>query len=604
MNGFSRFVLGSLRVVFFPIVIVATILLGMYINKNMYLFSAAVMSLILLIGFVLYQMIKKGCSKRTILIFIFLIGFVLRLSWALSIDNRPISDFNRAYVVAGDFLEGDLYGFQGTHYIARFPHLTGLVLYFSLFRYIFTYPLVALKVVNVILSSINIIIIYGICRIIFKEDLKKAYYGAFLTALYPPLVIYTGVFCTENMAIPFYLLSIYTFILGLNGNKKYMIISGFLLMIGHFFRAVGQVLIIAYFMMIFIYTKQSWLVKIKKSLFIVLTFIIPFLAINSILKYEGITQYDLWKGSETAWTSVLKGTNQDSWGRWNHEDAAMIDKYEGDNEALANACKEEIKRRITTTPVGKLAVFYLAKFSFQWREGDFSASYWAVLGVDGGKIAINTEERGALLFQAFYVVLLIFSYLSLYNKKSYNKNPLVIIFYVIFCGYSLLYLITESQDRYSFIVCWVMIFMALNNSKETIVIRGKDHIISGVFNSILIPMTTFYVLTSLNINYVLSISLGYLIGGIVRFIYTKRNFKNIRCNIRTSVVPLLSLVLSMIVSSLMMSINITHSFIRNSIVPIPIAIIVGLINYLLRVFLRAERDKDNDQNLSKHQVPL
>ncbi|MBK1810859.1 glycosyltransferase family 39 protein [Clostridium sp. YIM B02505] len=604
MVGFSKFVLVSLRIIFFPIIIVATILLAMYIKKDMYLFAIVVMGLMILLGFVLYQMIKKGCSKKTILIFIFLVGFVLRLSWALSIDNKPISDFNRAYIVAGDFLDGNLSGFQGTHYIARFPHLTGLVLYFALFRSIFTYPLVALKVVNVILSSINIIITYGICRVIFKNDVKKAYYGAFLTALYPPLVIYTGVFCTENMAIPFYLLSLYTFILGLDRDKKYIVASGFLLMIGHFFRAVGQVMIVAYFMMIFIYTKEIWLVKIKKSLLLVLAFIIPFLSINSILRYEGITQYDLWKGSETAWTSVLKGTNQDSWGRWNHEDAIMFDKYEDDNEALAKACKEEIKRRITTTPVGKLAIFYLRKFSFQWREGDFSASYWAVLGVDGGRITINTEERGALLFQVFYLVLLILSYLSLYNKRSHNENPLVIIFYVIFCGYSLLYLITESQDRYSFIACWLMIFMTLNNSEETIVIGQRNDIVSGVFNGIIIPMASFYILASLKVNNVLSISLGYLIGGIVQFVLSKKNFKSIKLDINTSLIPLISVVISMIVGSVMISINNTYSFVRDGIVPIPIAIIVTLINYLLRVFLIKERGIDYDQKVSKHQEQL
>jgi putative flippase GtrA len=598
-NKFNNFVLYVLRVLFFTILVVSSVELAMYMTKDMFLFTIIAIFLVIGIGITLYYMIKKQCSSKNILLFLLTVGFLLRLVWVLSIDNKPISDFNRAYIVAGDFLNGDLSGFRGTSYIARFPHLTGLVLYFAFIRRFFSYPLIVLKIINVILSSSNILIVYGICRKIFKNNVKKAYYGAFITALYPPLLIYTGVYCTENMAIPFYLLSVYLFISGLSKSKKYMVAAGFVLVMGHLFRAVGQVMLIAYLMTLFIYTKDSLVIKVKKSICILLAFIIPFVGINSTLKAVGITQFDLWKGSESAWTSVLKGTNQDSWGRWNHEDAVMFDKYENDNEALARACKEEIKKRLTNTPVSRLVVFYLRKFSFQWREGDFSASYWAVRGTEPDKMVVNVEDRGALSFQLFYVILLILSYLSLYNKKGVLKNPLVMMFYIIFCGYSMLYLITESQDRYSFIACWLMIFMALNNSEETINIKDKREDISVGVANVIVPTICYYSLTAFKVNYVISIFIGYIIAAIITFILYRKDIFKSKVNFGVLIKLSISSIFSIVAGILVVYVVVYNGIASKKAAPIPIIILAALINYLVQQFWMKRREEKHEKQVDK-----
>jgi uncharacterized membrane protein len=74
---------------------------------------------------------------------------------------------------------------------------------------------------------------------------------------------------------------------------------------------------------------------------------------------------------------------------------------------------------------------------------------------------INLEDNAAIYSQLFFFVLMLLSYIGLYNKNQYLKNNIINLFYIIFCGYALLYLITESQDRYSFIVCWLFVILAL-----------------------------------------------------------------------------------------------------------------------------------------------
>lgn len=46
-------------------------------------------------------------------------------------------------------------------------------------------------------------------------------------------------------------------------------------------------------------------------------------------------------------------------------------------------------------------------------------------------------------------------------KYSYIVFLMVLLIYIIQCVYGLSYLITESQDRYSYIVCWIFILVAI-----------------------------------------------------------------------------------------------------------------------------------------------
>ncbi|MDZ5035384.1 hypothetical protein GNF81_22155, partial [Clostridium perfringens] len=94
-----------------------------------------------------------------------------------------------------------------------------------------------------------------------------------------------------------------------------------------------------------------------------------------------ITEFPLWKGSEPKITNILKGTNIESGGRWNEEDASVPEKYNYDYEKVKEASAQIIKDRLTTTPPIELVKFYIKKFALQWNEGDFGGIYWTKLDV-------------------------------------------------------------------------------------------------------------------------------------------------------------------------------------------------------------------------------
>ncbi|GFR36321.1 hypothetical protein TCEA9_21330 [Thermobrachium celere] len=237
-----------------------------------------------------------------------------------------------------------------------------------------------------------------------------------------------------------------------------LILSGLVLGIGHIFRMVADVIVIAYIMYIIIYFNKNIFTKSKSIIFIVLAFLIPMVTVNTILRKLGILQYNLWRGCETKWTSVLRGSNLETYGRWNLEDAKFIASFD-DDKKLEEAIKQKVKERYTKTPLPKLLNFFYNKYSNQWSYGDFGGFYWAQ--ADTKSLVVDIYHNGMLYVNLYYFIILLLSYVGLFNKKQYLDNPYINLFYIIFCGYGLLYLITESQSRYSYIVCWLFIFFAL-----------------------------------------------------------------------------------------------------------------------------------------------
>lgn len=470
-SHFTKFIIYALRFIFITIAIVTVGQLVNYIRYSQSMLSLFLIILYVLLSLGIYYGLKKKVKTTTMLFIVIIVGLVLRTVWSFSVDSIPVSDFNTAYRSAADVLNGNYDMFKGTAYFARFPHLLGLVFYFALIRNIFgDGALFVLKIINILFSTSAIFFVYLICKEIFT-DKKRVIIGTFLAAIFPASILYTAVYCTENLAIPFYLASIYCFILVVKGKKtdRFLLLSGLLLLVGHLWRSVAQVMIVAYILYIFIYFNKSYLHKAKASLYICISFIIPFAIISNSLIYANITDRQLWNGSEPAITSVLKGSNIPSGGRWNEEDVTFINNNLKNEKFLKDESKKKIIERYTTTPPLDLVYFAFKKVTLQWKEGDFAGSFWAQLQVENGGVRINVLQKGTLWYQLFYLSMLILLIKGLFNKKQYLENKIINLFYIIFCGYGLTFLIVESQERYAFIVNWLFIILPLT------ALKGDEH---------------------------------------------------------------------------------------------------------------------------------
>lgn len=414
-----------------------------------------------------YKLIKSEKIKITHkVLIILLVGIILRILWLININTLPYSDFETLYTAAVNLTNGNNDAFTGVNYIARFPHLSYMIVYMAMIIKIFGEGLIAIKIGNLIFSVITMYLVYKISLEVFDSE-NLALVSLSISALFAPMVTYVGVLATENIAIPLYLASIYFFILyvkeKISVNK--LIICGICIGIGNLFRMVGVIMVVAYILYIFIFTNKNIVSKIKASLFIIVTFYLVLFAGSGLLKTLNITEVNLWKGTEPKSTNILKGTNIESFGRFNEEDATLPEKYNWDYEKVDAASKAIIKERLTTTPPLRLGVFYAGKFVGQWVQGDMSGVSWSETGAEDIKFVMSANAK--VVFQLVYVGLIILCLASLFNKKRiYGDDLLMNLFYMILCGYGISYLVTEMQGRYAYILCWLFIILATSGVEK------------------------------------------------------------------------------------------------------------------------------------------
>lgn len=452
--------INVLKFLIFLLLISSSIMLGL--NKFNNYVSLILFAII--IGFGIFVITNNKMSKSSKLILILIVGFVLRIFWILNVNSLPSSDFDVMYKAAEQLLSGNTSAFHGTSYIARFPHLTIMVLYMALVKKFFpNNSFIVMKSINLILGLLTIYLVYKLVKEIFNSE-KLALYASGLTSIFPSLITYVGVFCTENLAIPFYILSVYIFIMVMKNkvSKYYLILSGVVLSLGNLFRMVALVVIIAYIAYVILYNDDKLIDKFKKIFLFLISYLFVLILVSSSLQFLKITEFPLWNGSEPKITNVLKGTNIESGGRWNEEDASIVDKYNYDYAKIEKASKEIILQRMTKTPPLILLGFYFKKYLSQWSLGDFGGVYWSKSNLNNDNIFLDLNDSN---FQFPYVVVVFLIFLGLINRKKYNENVEINLIYIIVCGYGLMNLITETQSRYSLIASWLLIIVSVEGIK-------------------------------------------------------------------------------------------------------------------------------------------
>ncbi|NLK94562.1 MAG: dolichyl-phosphate-mannose--protein mannosyltransferase [Clostridiales bacterium] len=459
---FTTFILSALKILLGILMVVSLItVIGKLIGINLSIIPVIIIYGLNILGG--YFIIKSKLSSKKKIFIILLQAFIIRVLWIINVNSQPGSDFNTMYQAALQLINGDNSMFTGTAYLGRFPHLTGMVLYMALMRSIFPVSsILAMKIVNLFLGVSVVYLLYLTVNELF-ENINYSLYAALGATLLPSLVSYTTVLCSENIAMPFYIFSVYLFIKFIKGNRKIylLLFSSILLAVGNFFRTVATVVLIAYILYSIVYYKGMLKNKINMIVALIIPYIMFMIIVSTTLQTMDITEYPLWRGSEPSITNVLKGTNILSGGRWNSEDASLPEECNFDYNLIEERSKEIIIERLTGTSPIILLIFYITKFSLQWNEGDFAGVFWAQYNLEDSDIIIDFSKGGTGIMQVFYTAILILIFLGLFNKNKIKENQAINLIYIILCGYGLAYLITESQGRYSYICSWIFVILAV-----------------------------------------------------------------------------------------------------------------------------------------------
>lgn len=450
-----------------------------YSIYSIYFSNIKLLSILLLISFpVLIFLYRKHKHKiinkianiatKKKLLFIIGLAFLLRLLWIVMVPTLPISDFHLMYVTGADVAKGNYYAFHDYAYFARFTHNTVTVLYFSLFYKLSSNPLFLIKLGNVLFQTAAVYSLYLAVKELLGE--KRAIVSAFILAIFPPFIIYTSETMSENMAMPFYIFAVYLFLAVIKGtkNKWFLLLCGIAVSVGNMFRMVGIVFIIAFVIYSLIYK------KIKEgaaaSVLVLAGFLLTTFLVSQTLMTVGITETHLWKPKEPSITSVLRGTNLETGGRWNTKDAEVPGSVNNDPEKIKEVAEAIIKERLTTTPLPRLVFHYLQKLIMQWSMGDFRATGWTLYEVSNTPLANSIKYISyeiSLAAQLFYLVILYRAYTAI-KRRQYFNIPEFNFLYILLGGFILMLLLTELQERYAFIIAWVFPILAAKASAKEI----------------------------------------------------------------------------------------------------------------------------------------
>ena len=430
------------------LIFISSVVIVKWSESNTFLYQLlAIISVSLMAGGIL---INLNLHTKLKILILLIISLLIRVWWILNVNSVPVSDFNTMYLSAKEMLNGNLSAFRDFGYLSRFPHLICTTLYMALMIIIFpTSHLFAIKIVNVLLSVLTVFLLYKLAENFVKHE-KVRLVIMLLASVFPAFISYSSTYCTENIAIPLYLITtilFYDAIKTENLGKWFLV--GVLLSLSNMFRGVGIVFLIAFCIYIFVFTKNN---KFKNSFLLITGMLFTSIFVSLFLISVNITDKPLWQGAEPSFaTLLLKGTNVENGGRWNLEDAHFVDENLGKPD-LVKKCIDIAISRISELSFTEKIEFFGEKFLSQWSVGDFSGTYWAFLETD-----MKLVQVVPFIFQVVFVVVIFFSAVSLFTRNTKKETMLI---YILLVGFGLMFMVIETQSRYSYIISWAFLILA------------------------------------------------------------------------------------------------------------------------------------------------
>ncbi len=351
---------------------------------------------------------------------IVLIGFLLRSALAyfhrfvfsLPDSTSDAIGFERkAWEAASAWISGMDYtvSLTGSHY---YPKIIAYIYYF-----LGRVPLVA-QFLNVLLGTIVIYIVYKTILVLFK-NIKAARIGAFITAIFPTLNLYSAILLRETFIVFFFALSFYFFSLWIKkGNIKYIILSVSAIFLSAIFHGALFLIGLAYlFFFCFYFPKEKRWRLFSKQLVVGIVITV----IYSCL-FFGFFGSNIPNIPRIAYTKIETGIA-------NYKIEAELEKIE------APKITETLERSVFKRAVGKTSYLENVKadnfFDISWQTPIRAFYFYLAPSLKNIKSSLGLMGFIDILF---YLFLFIFSIktLKLIRKEDKALFIALILIFVVF----------------------------------------------------------------------------------------------------------------------------------------------------------------------------
>lgn len=375
-------------------------------------------------------------------IILFAVSFIIRLIFIIVADFPQVYDFKTLLDASEMFAKGD-YSFNSWFHFATWGYQTAFVIYQGVLLKIF-HSIFILKLLNVIYSSILVLIVYKLSLKISKNEVSSRIISL-LYMIFPFYLFLNSVLLNSHLATLLSYLGIF-FIIKENTKYKDYLIGSILIALGNIIRPEGIIIVLTLIIFKIITLKKENIKKIIISLLIFLSsyFIIcngsSFLVKASNINPSGLQNKDpLWK--------FLLGFNYDTCGYYTDDDAVYQINKETEIKEIKRRALENIPR------TGKLMVCKVDRFwlssGLENEMGSFNDKTFNIMGIN---IKFSMIKNLAInLNKGINIVVLALMLLGLIVNRKSIKNETLFLLIMILITFGV-YLFIEIQPRYLYFI--------------------------------------------------------------------------------------------------------------------------------------------------------
>lgn len=438
-----------------------------FVNTGSYLIVAQLVTLpvALFLLVLLVRLIDKKAVQRffdippyKLYLFCALFMFAIQMILVIGINFMPRTDASHMHKICMNYITGKNQLYQGLdlyhqNYLDRYSNQWGIFLIQS-FIYKISYALTGrisislLPFLNVLVMQLSYFLTYKISGLVFNERRQKPL-SVIILAACPVLYVYSCVFYTDTLGMPFLLGAIY---FGLKAKRAtnnkvivYTIVSALCIALG--FVIKGNVAIVAVAFLIYMFLRMS----LKRFMAFLLAVVISFVSVNTaveatmkglgIVTDESIEKYSF---PYTHW--VMMGLN--GRGGYNADDFQLTFHTDG-LEAKKQMNKDEIKSRISEMGFAGMLSHLALKIRYTWYGGAYQSTNQFALSEKSSLTDFFSSSGVYLtwcfLFQAMLIILMLISFWAGVIRKRLDS---VCLLRLMQLGMFLFLLMWETRSRY------------------------------------------------------------------------------------------------------------------------------------------------------------
>ncbi|MEN1938015.1 glycosyltransferase family 39 protein [Paenibacillus sp. 102] len=398
-------------------------------------------------------------SETKCFLALLIICLAVKLTWVFLYKIEPLVDYATFYYTAESLSKNFVIS---SRYVALFPHIFGYASFLSIIFKIFGVSYMIPPIVNVVLSTISMGLIYFICRRI--GGVRTAITASVLWIILPSQTIYNmfvisePLYCTILLLIWVIMIIVYEKLPSMSIKKLlfYSVLLALLLALMNMVRPIAAVPIIALAIWLFIIDTRHLR---NKKLFVSKAIYLGVILLGYFIFSSAANHYITARlGEEIASTpgyNIHVGFNTESSGTWNAADSELLIHYSDKPGWSANDAQkqmlEEAKQRIQSGNIDFPQLFFDKFFIF--LEDDSQAVTYA-------QSVLDHTVRYTVISNVFYYFLIATSLLGIVTAfKNRNKSAVFIIcLYAI--GLTLAQLLVEVASRYHYSVTLPLVILA------------------------------------------------------------------------------------------------------------------------------------------------